>query len=74
MRTGGPNCFIATTSMINSGYTLGAGIEIALTNDITVKSEYSYLNLEDSAATKVLAQSLIGGGGVSPGLIHCYAQ
>jgi hypothetical protein len=46
--------------------TLGGGPEIALTNNITVKSEYSYVNLGDGGGTKVLAQSMIGGIGFHP--------
>jgi outer membrane immunogenic protein len=62
----GANCFVGTNSKFAVGWTLGGGLEIALTNSITVKSEYSYLNLGDGGGTKVQAQSLIGGIGFAP--------
>jgi outer membrane immunogenic protein len=62
----GANCFVGTNSKLAVGYTVGGGLEIALTENITVKSEYSYLNLGNGGGTKVLAQSMIGGINFDP--------
>lgn len=62
----GANCFIGNNNRLALGYTVGAGVEIALTNNITVKSEYSYVNLGEGQGTNVLAQSMIGGIGYTP--------
>ena len=62
----GANCFIGSNSRLAVGFTVGAGLEIALTNNITVKSKYSYVNLGEGWGTNVLAQSMIGGIGYTP--------
>jgi outer membrane immunogenic protein len=64
--TGGAGCFLGNNSKFGLGYTVGGGLEIAVTNNVTVKSEYSYLNLGGSGATNVGAQSMFGGIGFSP--------
>jgi outer membrane immunogenic protein len=64
--TGGANCFIGANSKFAVGYTVGGGLEVALTHNLTVKTEYSYVNLGDGGSTNVLAQSMVGGIGFAP--------
>lgn len=51
----GANCFIGTNSRLAVGFTVGGGLEVALTNNITVKSECFYVNLGEGGGTTVVA-------------------
>lgn len=41
----GANCFVGSQSRIAMGYTAGAGVEYAVTRNVTIKAEYLYVNL-----------------------------
>jgi outer membrane immunogenic protein len=41
----GQNCFIGSTSRVAPGWTVGAGVEYALWNNLSLKAEYEFVSL-----------------------------
>jgi len=41
----GPNCFVGSSSKVLTGWTVGAGGEYMITNNVTLKAEYLYVDL-----------------------------
>jgi outer membrane immunogenic protein len=56
----GPNCFLGSSSRTATGGTVGAGLEYALSKNISVKAEYLYVNLGRGDHVNVVAQTVIG--------------
>jgi outer membrane immunogenic protein len=53
---GGPSCFAGSSSQTAWGWTAGAGAELAISNNITVKTEFLYVDLSAPRGT-ITAQS-----------------
>ena len=51
----GPNCFLGSSSRTATGWTAGAGLEYALSNNISVKGEYLYTSLSGGDSINVVA-------------------
>ena len=55
--SGGPNCFIGSSSHNGLGWTAGAGFEYALWRNLKFKAEYLFVNLGGGQAVNVAARS-----------------
>jgi len=55
------NCYNGSSTRVQVGYTLGAGLEYALWQNMTVKAEYMYVNLGSSNLTSVSNPSGVPG-------------
>ncbi len=53
--SGGPNCFIGSSSRAGVGWTAGAGFEYALWRNLRFKAEYLFVNLGGGQAVSVTA-------------------
>jgi outer membrane immunogenic protein len=56
----GPNCFLGSSSRTDVGWTAGAGLEYSLSQHLSVKAEYLYVNLGGAHAVNVAAQFAMG--------------
>jgi outer membrane immunogenic protein len=54
------NCFAGSSSRIGTGWTAGGGFEYALSQNVSFKAEYLYVNLGHGAAVNAVAQSGFG--------------
>ncbi len=59
----GANCFIGSQSRIATGYTVGGGLEYALSRNVSIKAEYLYVNLGSTSARAVAVVTV---GGLPP--------
>jgi outer membrane immunogenic protein len=57
---GGPPCFAGSSSKTMLGWTAGAGAEYAITNNLSLKAEFLYVNFGVPGGT-VVAQSAVAG-------------
>jgi outer membrane immunogenic protein len=51
----GSQCFVGGNSRVQPGYVVGGGFEYAFTGSLSLKAEYSYVNLGSSHAANVVA-------------------
>ncbi len=58
------NCFLGSSSRTATGWTAGAGLEYAPWNNISIKSEYLYINLGGGSVSATAVQ--LGGGAPLP--------
>jgi outer membrane immunogenic protein len=58
--TTGNNCFVGGSSRTATGWTLGGGFEYVLSQNISLKAEYLYVNLGHGDTVNVVAQSTAG--------------
>jgi outer membrane immunogenic protein len=56
----GNNCFVGGSSSTATGWTLGGGFEYVLSQNISLKAEYLYVNLGRGDTVNVVAQSTAG--------------
>jgi outer membrane immunogenic protein len=56
----GNNCFVGGSSRTMTGWTLGGGFEYVLSQNVSLKAEYLYVNLGHGNAVNVVAQSTAG--------------
>jgi outer membrane immunogenic protein len=59
---GTPNCFVGSSSRITAGWTTGAGLEYALSRNLSLKTEYLYVNLDRGNTVNVVAQTVLLAG------------
>jgi outer membrane immunogenic protein len=55
--TGQANCFVGSSSKTNLGWTLGAGSEYMITNNLILRAEYLYVNLGHLSGVNTVAQT-----------------
>jgi len=56
--TGQANCFTGSSTQTLAGWTLGAGGEYMVTNNLTLRAEYLYVNLGHSGVNSVTTSTL----------------
>jgi outer membrane immunogenic protein len=61
--TGNANCFDGASSKIMMGWTIGAGVEYMIANNLTLKAEYLYANLGHRT---INTAAIAFGGGTAP--------
>jgi outer membrane immunogenic protein len=54
-------CFTGSSSGVAIGWTLGGGLEYALTKELTLKGEYLYVSLDGQALTRTALEVLAAG-------------
>jgi len=62
----GPNCFSGTSTQTLAGWTLGAGGEYMITNNLSLRAEYLYVNLGRPGGVNSVATSTLAFPGTSP--------
>lgn len=60
---GGATCFAGTSSSVDTGWTLGAGLEYAVWQNWTLKAEYLYVSLDNTTMTET---ALMANGASTP--------
>jgi outer membrane immunogenic protein len=60
--TGGPNCFIGSSSATALGWTAGAGLEYSLWKNISVKAEYLFVGLKGASVNVITVPAATVGG------------
>jgi outer membrane immunogenic protein len=58
---GATNCFVGNSSRTATGFALGGGGEYALSNNVSLKAEYLYVNLGHGNSVNVAAQAVAPG-------------
>ncbi|HET7847720.1 MAG TPA: outer membrane protein, partial [Pseudolabrys sp.] len=48
----GETCFTGASRSVSTGWTLGGGLEYALSRNVTIKAEYLYVNLKSNPVTE----------------------
>jgi len=56
-----PNCFAGNSSRMATGFTTGSGVEYRLSQNLSTKAEYLYVNLGHGNTFNVVAQTAFGG-------------
>jgi outer membrane immunogenic protein len=57
--------FAGSLSKVRTGYTVGGGLEYAITNNVTLKGEYLYYNLGSASYAVLPANSVAAGEGIA---------
>jgi outer membrane immunogenic protein len=57
----GANCMVGSSSKVGVGYTVGAGLEYAISRNFTFKAEYLYVNLGSTSAQAFTVVPRAGG-------------
>lgn len=57
----GANCMVGSSSRIGVGYTVGAGLEYAISRNFTLRAEYLYVNLGSTSARAFTVVPRAGG-------------
>ena len=70
----GPNCFLGSSSRTAIGWTAGAGVEYALSRNISVKAEYLYVDLGGGDAVTVVTQTTNPSGLFRDSFIATYSR
>jgi outer membrane immunogenic protein len=69
----GANCFVGNSSRTAAGFTVGAGGEYALWNNISLKVEYLYVNLGRGKPVDVVAQAVSTAGNTPSSFTAVYS-
>jgi outer membrane immunogenic protein len=60
-----PDLYAGSISKVRTGYTVGGGLEYAITNNVTLKGEYLYYNLGSASYAVAPANSFATGEGIA---------
>ena len=59
-----PDLYLGDASGLRTGYTVGGGLEYAVTNNLTIRGEYLYYNLGTATYAVAAANALAAGEGL----------